>query len=105
MEVQLCNQIGHTRTEEGSEHYFACYAEQFTGPGWPQADQVDPGILRMAGRQGLDTHAYEATLRFCSIPLDRIPPDALRRTITQLPDYCRKHALPFGIAHFQKEAV
>jgi glycerol-1-phosphate dehydrogenase [NAD(P)+] len=99
MEVQLCNQIGHARPEEGSEHYFAYCAEQFTGPGWPHADLVGPGILRMAERQGQDTHAYEAALRSCAIPLDRIPPNVVQRTITQLPDYCRKHALPFGIAH------
>ncbi|MCX6034728.1 MAG: iron-containing alcohol dehydrogenase [Chloroflexi bacterium] len=51
MEVQLCNQIGHARPEEGSEHYFAYCAEQFTGPGWPHCDLVGPGILLMAGRQ------------------------------------------------------
>jgi glycerol-1-phosphate dehydrogenase [NAD(P)+] len=105
MEVQLCNQIGHARPEEGSEHYFAYCVEQFTGPGWPHGDLVGPGILHMAERQGQDTHAYETALRSCAIPLDRIPPDALRRTIRQLPDYCRKHALPFGIAHVPEEAL
>jgi glycerol-1-phosphate dehydrogenase [NAD(P)+] len=105
MEVQLCNQIGHARPEEGSEHYFAYCAEQFTGPGWPHGDLVGPGILLMAERQGQDIHPYEVALKACNIPLDRIPPDAVRRTITQLPDYCRKHALPFGIAHVQEEVV
>ena len=99
MEVQLCNQIGHARPEEGSEHYFAYCAEQFTGPGWPHGDLVGPGILLMAEWQGQETHAFETALRSCSIPLDRIPLSALRRTTTQLPDYCQKHALPFGIAH------
>ena len=105
MEVQLCNQIGHARPEEGSEHYFAYCAEQFTGPGWPHGDLVGPGILHMAERQGQDIRPYEAALKACHIPLDRIPPDALRRTISQLPDYCRKHALPFGIAHVPEETV
>jgi len=105
MEVQLCNQIGHARPEEGSEHYFAYCAEQFTGPGWPHGDLVGPGILHMAERQGQDIRPYEAALKACHIPLDRIPPDALRRTISQLPDYCRKHALPFGIAHVPEEIV
>jgi glycerol-1-phosphate dehydrogenase [NAD(P)+] len=105
MEVQLCNQIGHARPEEGSEHYFAYCVEQFTGPGWPHGDLVGPGILLMAERQGQDTHAYETALRSCHIPLDRIPPEVVRRTITQLPDYCRKHALPFGIAHVPEGIV
>jgi glycerol-1-phosphate dehydrogenase [NAD(P)+] len=99
MEVQLCNQIGHARPEEGSEHYFAYCAEQFTGPGWPHGDLVGPGILLMAERQGQDARPYKAALKACAIPLERIPPDALRRTITQLPAYCQTHALPFGIAH------
>jgi glycerol-1-phosphate dehydrogenase [NAD(P)+] len=103
MEVQLCNQIGHARPEEGSEHYFAYCAEQFTGPGWPHGDLVGPGILLMAERQGQETHAYETALKACSIPLERIPADAVRRTIAQLPDYCRSHALPFGIAHVPEE--
>jgi glycerol-1-phosphate dehydrogenase [NAD(P)+] len=99
MEVQLCNQVGHARPEEGSEHYFAYCAEQFTGPGWLHGDLVGPGILLMAARQGQDIRPYEAALEACSIPLDRIPPDAVRKMMVQLPDYCRKHALPFGIAH------
>jgi len=105
MEVQPCNQIGHARPEEGSEHYFAYCVEQFTGPGWPHGDLVGPGILLMAERQGQETQAYETALRSCNIPLDRIPPEVVRRTITQLPDYCRKHALPFGIAHVPEEIV
>ncbi|MCJ7584619.1 MAG: iron-containing alcohol dehydrogenase [Anaerolineales bacterium] len=105
MEVQLCNQVGPARPEEGSEHYFAYCAEQFTGSGWPHGDLVGPGILLMAERQGQDIHPYEVALKVCNIPLDRIPPDAVRRIITHLPDYCRKHALPFGIAHDQEEIV
>jgi len=105
LEVQLCNQIGHARPEEGSEHYFAYCAEQFTGPGWPHGDLLAPGILRMASRQGQYIRPYEAALKACHIPLERIPSDAVHRTITQLPDYCRKHALPFGIAHVPEESV
>jgi len=103
MEVQLCNQIGHSRPEEGSEHYFAYCAEQFTGSGWPHGDLVGPGILLMADRQGQDTHRYEAALRACAIPLNRIPPEVVARTLTGLPDYCREHFLPYGIAHILKE--
>ena len=31
MEVQLCNQVGHARPEEGSEHYFAYAVKNETG--------------------------------------------------------------------------
>jgi glycerol-1-phosphate dehydrogenase [NAD(P)+] len=103
MEVQLCNQIGHARPEEGSEHYFAYCAEQFTGAGWPHGDLVGPGILLMAERQGQDIRAYETALRACAVPLDRIPPDVVQHTLAQLPVYCRKQALPFGISHTLEE--
>jgi glycerol-1-phosphate dehydrogenase [NAD(P)+] len=99
MEVQLCNQIGHARPEEGSEHYFAYCAEQFTGPGWPHGDLVGPGILLMAGRQGQETRPLEDALQACQVPLERIPAGVMERTRQELPAYCRKHNLPFGIAH------
>jgi glycerol-1-phosphate dehydrogenase [NAD(P)+] len=31
LEVQLCNQVGHARSEEGSEHYFAYALENIVG--------------------------------------------------------------------------
>jgi len=99
MEVQLCNQVGHARPEEGSEHYFAYCVENVIGHGLPHGDLVGPGIL-LAGRlQGQDTQPLEAALMACAIPLERIPLDVTRRTLLELPEYCRKHSLAFGIAH------
>jgi len=103
MEVQLCNQVGHARPEEGSEHYFAYCIEQFTGPGRSHGELVGPGILLMAGRQGLATGPLRSAMEACAIPLDRIPPEAVRQTLDLLPGYCRKHKLPFGIAHTLQE--
>jgi glycerol-1-phosphate dehydrogenase [NAD(P)+] len=99
MEVQLCNQIGHARPEEGSEHYFAYCAEQLTGPAWPHADLLGPGILHMASLQGQETHTAEFAMNACHIQLDRIPAEIVERTLGALPDYCHMHKLPFGIAH------
>ena len=102
MEVQLCNQLGHSRPEEGSEHYFTYCAEQFSGPAWPHADLLGPGILYMAKLQGQDSKAAEAAMRACHIPLEHILPDMVERTIAALPEYCQKHDLPYGIAHTMK---
>ena len=99
MEVQLCNQVGHARPEEGSEHYFAYSVENYLGHGLPHGDLVGPGILLMAGLQGQDTRRYEAALRACNVPLERIPAEVTAQTLKGLPDYCAKHGLPFGIAH------
>jgi glycerol-1-phosphate dehydrogenase [NAD(P)+] len=99
MEVQLCNQVGHARPEEGSEHYFAYCAENFVGHGWPHGDLVGPGIALMAGWQEQDTASLEAALRACHIPLERIPREIIQQILHNLPDYVRKHNLAYGIAH------
>jgi glycerol-1-phosphate dehydrogenase [NAD(P)+] len=99
MEVQLCNQIGHARPEEGSEHYFAYAVENEMGHGLPHGDLVGPGIMIMSRLQGQATGRYEAALKACNIPLDRIPQEIIERTLAELPAYCQKHGLAFGLAH------
>ena len=99
MEVQLCNQVGHSRPEEGSEHYFAYSVENHTGFGLPHGDLVGPGIMVMAGLQGQDTRQLEKALLACHIPLDHIPAKVTNRTLRALPVYCIQYGLPYGIAH------
>jgi glycerol-1-phosphate dehydrogenase [NAD(P)+] len=99
LEVQLCNQIGHSRPEEGSEHYFAYSVENLMGPGCSHASLVGPGILLMAEFQEQDTGELERALNDCHIPLDDIPDDIQGATLVGLPDYVREHDLPYGIAH------
>lgn len=99
MEVQLTNQVGHARPEEGSEHYFAYCAEQFAGPGWPHADLLGPGILLMAERQGQESAPLRKAMDACHTPLERLSSEIVHQTLDQLPAYCRQHQLPYGIAH------
>ena len=105
MEVQLCNQVGHARPEEGSEHYFAYCAENFTGHGWPHGDLVGPGILLMAQLQGQDTRRYATALQACHIPLDRISTTITAQTLKMLPSYCIQHGLAYGLAHTLQESM
>jgi glycerol-1-phosphate dehydrogenase [NAD(P)+] len=99
MEVQLCNQVGHARPEEGSEHYFAYCVENWIGHGFPHGELVGPGITLMAGLQGQDTPPLEAALKACHVPLDRIPPGIIQQVLHALPGYVRKHNLAYGFAH------
>jgi glycerol-1-phosphate dehydrogenase [NAD(P)+] len=99
MEVQLCNQVGHARPEEGSEHYFAYAVENEMGHGLPHGDLVGPGIMIMSKMQGQATGRLEAALKACNIPLDRIPQEVVNRTLAKLPAYCERHGLAFGLAH------
>ncbi len=99
LEVQLCNLIGHSRPEEGSEHYFAYAVESLLGHGLPHGDLVGPGILTMAAAQGQDVAPLREALAACHTPLDTIPRDIVEKTLRDLPRYCREHELPHGIAH------
>jgi glycerol-1-phosphate dehydrogenase [NAD(P)+] len=99
MEVQLCNQVGHSRPEEGSEHYFAYLVENYTGHGLAHGDLVGPGILTISEIQGQSTEAVRQALEACHIPLDRIPAELVEKTLAELAGYSTKHSLPFGIAH------
>lgn len=99
LEVQLTNQIGHARPEEGSEHYFAYAVENLVGHGWLHAELVCPGILLMARAQGQDVRPLRQAMEACSIQLSRLPERVIEQTLTGLPKYCREHELPFGIAH------
>jgi len=99
LEVQLCNQIGHSRPEEGSEHYFAYLAENYLGHGLPHGDLVGPGILIISEKQRQATGAIRQALNACHIPLDNISSEIIERTLVELAPYSLKHNLPFGIAH------
>jgi len=99
MEVQLTNQIGHARPEEGSEHYFAYAVENEMGHGLPHGDLVGPGIVLAAALQDQDVAPLKRALEVCLIPLTNIPKEIIQKTVSILPEYCARHALPYGIAH------
>jgi glycerol-1-phosphate dehydrogenase [NAD(P)+] len=99
MEVQLCNQIGHARPEEGSEHYFAYAVENVMGHGLPHGDLVGPGIMIAARLQKQDTGRLEGALKACHIPLNNIPQDVIRQTLAELPVFVHKHGLAYAIVH------
>lgn len=99
LEVQLCNQIGHARPEEGSEHYFAYAVESEIDVRLSHGELVGPGILLMAERQGQDVAPLRRALEAGHIPLDHIPRAVVEFTLGSLPEYVCRHALPYGIAH------
>jgi len=99
LEVQLCNQIGHSRPEEGSEHYFAYSAEHHVASSLPHGDLVGPGILIAAHLQGQDITPLKAALNACRVPLMNIPHEATHTTLLGLAEYAKQHGLPYGIAH------
>lgn len=98
LEVQLCNQIGHPRPEEGSEHAFAYSVENAMGHGLPHGDLVGPGIVTMARLQDNDAWRLERSLRAAGVPLESIPDSVVEATLRGLPEYVNKHDFYYGIA-------
>jgi glycerol-1-phosphate dehydrogenase [NAD(P)+] len=99
LEVQLCNQLSHTRLKEGTEHYFAYAVENYIEDDLSYSDFISTGILVAAGLQDQDPTDLESALRLCNVPLDRISGKTIDKTLRELPSYCRKHGLAYGVAH------
>lgn len=103
LEVQLCNLLGHSRPEEGSEHYFAYAVENRLGKGLPHGDLVGPGVVLMARAQGQDPAPLRAALEAAGVRLRRIDIETIQAAWLELPAYCAKHGLPYGVAHELKK--
>jgi glycerol-1-phosphate dehydrogenase [NAD(P)+] len=101
VEVQLTNQLGHNRPQEGSEQYFAYAVEQKAGGGLavPYSDLVAPGILIAAALHSQDIASIRSTLLSAGVRLGQLRPDDIIDTIRTLPEYVRKHNLPYSIVH------
>lgn len=100
-EVTLTNLLGHTRPQEGSEQYFAYAIEPRVARsrGVPYADLIGPGILISAALHGQDIESLRRTLQSAGIRLGQLPPDDIVETLQMLPDYVRRHNLPYSILH------
>ena len=114
MEVQLCYQCGHSRVEEGSEHYFVYAIENHLTPaeeGGPDnetangtsilhGELVGLGILLMAVLQSQPWTQYRHALECLQINYfpSAIAREAIADTLINLSDYVAQHQLPYTVA-------
>lgn len=101
VEVQLTNQLGHNRPQEGSEQYFAYAMEPKAarGTGIPYADLVGPGILIAAALHKQNIAPIRDTLLDAGVRLGQLRRDDIIETLNMLPDYVNEHELPYSILH------
>jgi glycerol-1-phosphate dehydrogenase [NAD(P)+] len=101
VEVQLTNQLGHNRPQEGSEQYFAYAIEPRVAQvdSIPYADLVGPGIVIAAALHRQNTASIKETLLSAGVRLDQLKREYVIATLQALPAYVRLHNLPYGIAH------
>ena len=99
VEVQLTNQLGHNRPQEGSEQFFAYAIENKTASGYgvPYADLVGPGILIAASLHGQNVNQIRDTIDSAGVRLDQLRTGDIRETMRNLPEYVKKHNLPYSI--------
>jgi glycerol dehydrogenase-like iron-containing ADH family enzyme len=100
-ENDLCEGFGNSRTEEGSEHFFAYNAELRTGKQFIHGELVCLGVLLMSRLQGNRPEWVEGLLGDLGIlyrPADiGLEPAELRDTLLTLGAFCRQEGLPYTI--------
>jgi glycerol-1-phosphate dehydrogenase [NAD(P)+] len=101
VEVQLTNQLGHNRPQEGSEQYFAYALEPriARGAGVPYADLVGPGILVAAALHNQSLVPIRQTLESAGVRLNQVTQSDIEQTLLMLPNYVQQHNLPYSILH------
>jgi glycerol-1-phosphate dehydrogenase [NAD(P)+] len=104
-EVRLCEIVGSSRPEEGSEHYLAYCVESLTGGHYVHGQLVGACILIAGLVQGQDVTPIATCLRAvgldCSPAAIGVARAEFRRALLHVHDYVRQEAqlLP-GVFHF-----
>lgn len=96
--VQLANQLGHARQQEGTEHYFA-FALEKNGVDIFHAEMLAPGILLTSALHGQDPSALRDALTNAGIRLDQLRPADIQLAVNDLKDFALTNDLPYAIAH------
>lgn len=102
LEVTLCNQIGHSRPEEGAEHFLAYLIEKLdkSGRRYTHAELIGPGLLIIGHLHGLDTAAIREAYKLAGLSYREFPARVVKEALLQLPGYCLEHeSLAHSIAH------
>jgi glycerol-1-phosphate dehydrogenase [NAD(P)+] len=96
-ENELCLQAGHSRPEEGSEHFFAYNLERLTRRSFVHGELVCLGVVLMSRLQGNEPERAEELVRRCGA---RYHPRGLglsRREVEEgllsLAEFCRREKL------------
>ena len=100
-ENELCLQVGHSRPEEGSEHFFAYNLERRTKRSYLHGELVCLGVVLMSRLQQNDPARVEGLIRRCGV---RYQPRELglsradvEQALLSLYDYTQEEKLFFSI--------
>ncbi len=97
MTVQLSNQLGHMRLQQGSEHYLANIVAATTGSDLPQAEIVGPCLLFCAALHGQDPSPLRDALSTAGVRLDQVRATDFNLIVDNLPTHLGDFAWPYSI--------
>lgn len=102
-ENAVCLAAGHSRPEEGSEHFFAYNVEAKTGRGFVHGELVCLGILLMSRLQENDPERIERILEQSGVryqPRDLgLTREEVEYALITLPEYVEAEKLPYSIVN------
>ena len=102
-EVDLCQQMGNSRPEEGSEHFWAYHVEYLTGQSYIHGELVALGILLMSALQENELARIKALIDSLGIryrPEDlNLSHKALVNSLVGARTFVQNQDLPFSILH------
>lgn len=100
-ENKLCLQVGHSRPEEGSEHFFAYNLEHRTGGQFVHGELVCLGILLMSRLQENQVKRVQRILNDTAVRFQPADLDLSRlevkATLNTLPAYVESEGLPYSV--------
>jgi glycerol-1-phosphate dehydrogenase [NAD(P)+] len=100
-ENALCLQVGHSRPEEGSEHFVAYCVEHLTGRTFVHGELVCLGVLLMSRLQGNRPEWVQALLEATGVryqPADLgLSRPVVARALAALPAYVADEGLPYSV--------
>ncbi len=97
MAVQLSNQLGHKRAQQGGEHYLAHILAELTHFGVPHAAAVGQCLLFVAALHGQDVAPLRDALEQAGVPLDRVRPTDFALILEHLEAYLAEYEFPYSI--------
>ena len=97
MTVQLGNQLGHMRAQQGSEHYLANIVAAATGSDLSQAEIVGPCLLFCAALHGQDPSPLRDALSAAGVRLDQVRATDFNLIVDNLATHLGDYAWPYSI--------
>lgn len=95
--TQLSNQLGHTRAQEGSEHYLARILAGRIDPAPAFSEIAGPCLLFVSALHGQDPASLRDAMQGAGVRLDQLRPADVHLTLDGLPALLEQYEFPFSI--------